>query len=124
MLTLAVKPQWVHHKPGKPLNNHVVIAWHTPQKCGTMSIRLSKDNHDSWGMCTTSVECKTIIIAMLIVMSGMDPHIISETQDRFWLSFWVGCVKLGLLGCVSVMVRLRGMIEIITFEEMSLLPYY
>jgi hypothetical protein len=28
-------------------------------------------------MCTTSVECKTIIIAVLMVKSGMDPHMIS-----------------------------------------------
>jgi hypothetical protein len=42
-----------------------------------MSIRLSKDNHDSWVMCTTSVKCKIVIIAMLTVMSGMDPHMIS-----------------------------------------------
>jgi hypothetical protein len=42
-----------------------------------MSIRLSKDNHDSWITCTTSAECKTIITAVLTVMSGMDPHIIS-----------------------------------------------
>jgi hypothetical protein len=44
---------------------------------GTMSIRLSEDNHDSWVTCTTSVECKTVITAVLTVMSGMDPHIIS-----------------------------------------------
>jgi hypothetical protein len=44
-----------------------------------MSIRLSEDNHDSWGMCTTSIECKTIITAVLTVMSGMDPHMISGT---------------------------------------------
>jgi hypothetical protein len=42
-----------------------------------MSIRLSKDNHDSWVMCTTSVEYKTVITVMLMVMSGMDPHLIS-----------------------------------------------
>jgi hypothetical protein len=30
-------------------------------------------------MCTTSIECKIVIIAVLIVMSGMDPHMISET---------------------------------------------
>jgi hypothetical protein len=42
-----------------------------------MSIRLSKDNHDSWVMCTTSAECKTVITAVLTVMSGMDPHMIS-----------------------------------------------
>jgi hypothetical protein len=39
--------------------------------------RLSKDNHDSWGICTTSAECKTVIIAVLMVMSGVDPHMIS-----------------------------------------------
>jgi hypothetical protein len=42
-----------------------------------MSIRLSKDNHDSWVTCTTSTECKTVITAVLTVMSGMDPHMIS-----------------------------------------------
>jgi hypothetical protein len=66
----------------KSLNSLVVISWHTPWKCvtvlvGTMSIRLSKDNHDSWVTCTTSVECKTIITAVLMIMSGMDPHMIS-----------------------------------------------
>jgi hypothetical protein len=42
-----------------------------------MSIHLSEDNHDSWVMCTTSAECKTVITAVLTVMSGMDPHMIS-----------------------------------------------
>jgi hypothetical protein len=31
-------------------------------------------------MCTTSVECKTVITAVLTVMSGMDPHMISGTR--------------------------------------------
>jgi hypothetical protein len=44
-----------------------------------MSIRLSEDNHDSWVMCTTSAECKTIITVVLMVMSSMDPHMISGT---------------------------------------------
>jgi hypothetical protein len=66
----------------KPLNRIVVISWHTPWKCvrvliGTTSIRLSKDNHDSWVMCTTSAVCKTVIIVVLMVMSGMDHHMIS-----------------------------------------------
>jgi hypothetical protein len=66
----------------KPLNSLVVISWHTPWKCvrvliGTMSIRLSKDNHDSWVTCTTSTECKTVITVALTIMSGMDPHMIS-----------------------------------------------
>jgi hypothetical protein len=42
-----------------------------------MSIQLSKDNHDSWVTCTTSIECKTVITAVLMIMSGMDPHMIS-----------------------------------------------
>jgi hypothetical protein len=111
----------------KPLNNLVVIAWHIPQKCvrvliGTTSIQLSKDNHDSWGMCTTSVECKIVMTVVLTVMSGMDPHMISETWDGFWLSFWLGCVEVDLTRLW--VVRLRGTIEIIIFEEMGLLPYY
>jgi hypothetical protein len=66
----------------KPLNNLVVISWYTPWKCvrvvvGTTSIRLSEDNHDSWVMCTTSTECKTVITVVLTIMSGMDPHMIS-----------------------------------------------
>jgi hypothetical protein len=68
----------------KQLNNLVVTAWHTPRKCvrvlvGTMSIWLSKDNHDSWGTCTTSTESKTVMTAVFTVMSGTDPHMISET---------------------------------------------
>jgi hypothetical protein len=39
-----------------------------------------KDDRDSWGMCTTSAECKTVIIVVLTVMSGMDPHMISGTR--------------------------------------------
>jgi hypothetical protein len=44
---------------------------------GTTSIRLSKDNHDSWVTCKTSAECETIITAVLTVMSSMDPHMIT-----------------------------------------------
>jgi hypothetical protein len=69
----------------KPLNSLVVISWHTPWKCvsvlvGTMSIRLSKDNHDSWVTCTTSAEYKTVITVVLTIMSGMDPHMISRNN--------------------------------------------
>jgi hypothetical protein len=42
-----------------------------------MSIRLYEENHDSWVTCTTSAECKTVIIAVLTIMSGIDPHMIS-----------------------------------------------
>jgi hypothetical protein len=61
---------------------------------------------------------------MLTVMSDMDPHMISGTWDGFWLGFSLGRVEVGLPGCGSVMVRLHGTIEIIIFEEMSLVPYY
>jgi hypothetical protein len=102
----------------KPLNNLVVISWHTPWNCvrvlvGTTSIRLSKDNHDSWVMCTTSAKCKTVITAVLPVMSGMDPHMISENPG-FGL---VGLSKWILLGCGSVTVRLRDVIEVRTLRR-------
>jgi hypothetical protein len=106
----------------KPLNGLVVIAWHTPRKCvrvliGTTSIRLSNDNHDSWGTGTTSAECKTVVTAVLMVMSGMDPHMISETWDGFWLSFGWVVSKWALLGCGSVLVRLRCAIEIVILRR-------
>jgi hypothetical protein len=50
-----------------------------------MSIRLSKDNHDSWLTCTTSTKCKIVITAVLKVMSGMDPHMISGNLG--WVFF-------------------------------------
>jgi len=61
----------------------VVITQHTPRKC----VRVSsvqrhpaiRDNHDSWGMCTTSAECKTVITAVLTVMSG------PENSQNNWL---------------------------------------
>jgi hypothetical protein len=102
----------------KPLNSLVVIFWHTPWKCvrvlvGTMSIRLSEDNHDSWVTCTTSADCKTVITAMLTVMSGMDPYMISGNTGFGLVWFgWVGLSKLILLGCGSVTVRLCDAIEV------------
>jgi hypothetical protein len=77
-----------------------------------MSIRLFEDNHDSWGTCTTSAECKTVITAALTVMSGMDPHMISGNLGWFYLLSlcWV-VSKWILVGCGSVMVRLRDAIE-------------
>jgi hypothetical protein len=62
---------------------------------GTMSIWLSKDNHDSWGTCTTSVECKTIITDVLTVMSGMDPYMISGNLGWVFAKSWLGCVEVG-----------------------------
>jgi hypothetical protein len=64
---------------------------------GTTSIRLSKDNHDSWGTCTTSVECKTIITAVLTIMSVMDPHMISGNLGWVFVKSWLGCVEVGFI---------------------------
>jgi hypothetical protein len=85
----------------KPLNSLVVISSHTPWKCvrvfiGTTSIRLSEDNHDSWVMCTTSIECKNVITAMLTVMSGMNPHMIRWNLRWVWFGL-VGFVEVDLI---------------------------
>jgi hypothetical protein len=77
-----------------------------------MSSQLFEDNHDSWVMCATSTECKTVITAVLTVMIGIDPHLISGNIGMSnghilgWdMSKWI------LLGCASVTVRLRDAIE-------------
>jgi hypothetical protein len=73
------------------------VLAHTPEVCkGTRLYNgypAIKDDHDSWGKCTMSAECKTVITAMLTVMSGMDPHMISGTR--------VGLVELGLVCLVG-----------------------
>jgi hypothetical protein len=76
-------------------------------------------------MCTTSAECKTVITAVLTVMSGMDPHMISWNLrwDGFGL-VWLVLSKWVSLGYGSVTVRLRDAIEFVIFEEMSSLLVY
>jgi hypothetical protein len=79
------------------LKNHVVMSQRTPQKCVNILHQIhgclaTKDNHDSWGMCAISIECKTIMITVLTFMSGMDPRTIRVT--------WIGMV--GMLGVWSV----------------------
>jgi hypothetical protein len=64
-------------------------------------------------MCTTYVECKTVITVVLMVMSGMDPHMFRETWDGFWLRLGWVVSKWVLLGCGSVTVRLGDAIEVI-----------
>jgi hypothetical protein len=113
MLTLAVKLQWVRYMLDKTIEQSCSDFRHTPWKCvrlllGTTSIRLSEDNHDSWVTCTTSVECKVVITALLTVMSGMDPHMISGNPGFGW----VGLSKWIVLGCGSVTVRLLDAIEV------------
>jgi hypothetical protein len=73
------------------------VLAHTPEVCkgthlynGYPSI---EDDHDSWGTCTTSAECKTVITTVLTVMSGMDPHMISGT--------WVGLVESSMVSPVD-----------------------
>jgi hypothetical protein len=93
-----VKPQQVRCKLGKTIAQSCsdVLA-HTPKVCkGTHMYNgypATKDDRNSWGTCTTSTECKTIITAVLTVMSGMDPHMISGTR--------VGLVELGLVSIVG-----------------------
>jgi hypothetical protein len=93
-----VKPQRVRCKLGKTIEQPCsdVLA-HTPEVCkGTRLYNgypAIKDDRDSWGMWTTSAECKTVITVMLTVVSGMDPHMISGT--------WVGLVGLRLVSLVD-----------------------
>jgi hypothetical protein len=93
-----VKPLQVRCKLGETIKQPCsdVLA-HTSEVCkGTHLYNgypVIKDDHDSWGMCTTSAECKTIITTMLTVMSGMDPQMISGTR--------VGLVELGLVSLVG-----------------------
>jgi hypothetical protein len=89
-----VKPQWVRCKLGKTIEQPCSdILAHTPEVCkGTRLYNgypAIKDDRDSWGMCTTSAECKTVITVVLMVMSGMDPHMISGTR--------VGLVESGMV---------------------------
>jgi hypothetical protein len=93
-----VKPQWVRCKLAKTIEQprSDVLAY-TPEVCkgtrvynGYLTI---KDDCDSWGMCTTSAECKTVITVVLTVMSGMDPHMISGTRN--------GLVESGLVSLVD-----------------------
>jgi hypothetical protein len=41
----------------------------------------AKDNHESWGMCSTSAECRTVMIVVLMVMNDIDPHTIRVTWN-------------------------------------------
>jgi hypothetical protein len=49
------------------------------------------------GTCTTSIECKTVMIAMLMVMSGKDPHMISGNLGWIFVKSWLGCVEVGFI---------------------------
>jgi hypothetical protein len=93
-----VKAQRVRYKLGKTIEQPCsdVVAY-TPEVCkGTHLYNgypAIKDDRDSWGTCTTSAECKTVITAVFTVMSGMDTHMISRTR--------VGLVESGLVSLVG-----------------------
>jgi hypothetical protein len=48
-------------------------------------------------MCTTSIECETMITVVFTVMSGMDPHMICGTWDGFLVMSWVGLCRSGFI---------------------------
>jgi hypothetical protein len=52
-------------------------------------------------MCTTYVECKTVTTVILTIISGIDPHIISETWDEFLVKSLVGLSRSGLYWVVG-----------------------
>jgi hypothetical protein len=84
----------------RPLNNLVVIFLaHTAEVCKGAhrynEYPLSKNNHNLWGMCTTSIECKTVITVVLMVISGMDPHMISGNLGWIFVKSWLGCAEVG-----------------------------
>jgi hypothetical protein len=63
------------------------MSKHTPRKCVKVFHRINrylatKDNHDAWGMCATSAECRTVMTVMLMVMSGVDPHMICTRRGK------------------------------------------
>jgi hypothetical protein len=70
-----------------------------------------KDNHGSWEICTTSAECRTIMTAVLTVMSGMDPRTIRVT--------WIGMV--GMLGVSQSFILSRATAVDFVVCSMSLL---
>jgi hypothetical protein len=93
-----VKPQRVRYKLGKTIEQpYSDVLPHTPVVCkGTRlynGYSAIKDDRDSWGTCTTSIDCKTVRTVVLTVMSSMDPRMISGTQ--------VGLVELGLVSLVG-----------------------
>jgi hypothetical protein len=93
-----VKPQRVCCKLGKTIEQPCSdVLVHIPEVCKGICLYNGypaiKDDRDSWGMCTTTADCKTVITVVLTVMSDMDPHMISGTR--------VGLVGLGLVSLVD-----------------------
>jgi hypothetical protein len=76
-----VKPQRVRCKLGETIDQPCSdVLVHTLEVCKGGHLYNEylaiQDGQDSWGMCTNSVECKIVLTTVLMVMSGMDPHMI------------------------------------------------
>jgi hypothetical protein len=95
-----MNPQWVCYKLEETIEmpSTDLLASHQ-RKCGCALAARQKGevhhldtgvSHYSWGMCTTSAECKTVMTAVLTVKSGMDPHMIS--RDFGWFGNGFDCV--------------------------------
>ena len=54
------------------------LLTHTPEVCKVPSGAGTREDHDSWVKCANSAECQTEYSAVLIVMSSLDPHMISR----------------------------------------------
>jgi hypothetical protein len=67
-----MKPQRVRYKLGKTIEQPCSdVLPHTPEVCKGVHLYngylAGKDDHDSWGTCTTYVECKTVITIVIMV---------------------------------------------------------
>jgi hypothetical protein len=76
-----VKHQWVYFRLWETIEQPCSdVLTHTSEVCKGARLYngypASRDDHDSWGMCTTSAECKTVIMVVFTVMSSMDPRMI------------------------------------------------
>jgi hypothetical protein len=84
-----MKPQRVRYKLGQAIEKPCTDILAYPRKCVKVLRRMNgclatKDNRDSWGMYVTSTECRTVITAVLMVMSGIDPHTIRDLNSYGW----------------------------------------
>jgi hypothetical protein len=83
MLTLVVRRQWVRYKLDESIEQPCSdFLAHTSEVCkGIPSVQWVSGYQgcDSLGTCMIFAECKTVITAVLMVMSSMDPHMISGT---------------------------------------------
>jgi hypothetical protein len=78
-----VKPQRICFKLGEDIEQpYTDVLVHTSEVCEGSHLYNGypaiKDDHDSWGMCTTSTACQIIMVVVLTVMSNMDTHMISK----------------------------------------------